>query len=157
MIAVVQRVAHASVVVDGTEIGGVGRGFLVLVGIRHDDTEADCRWMSEKIPALRVFPDEAGKMNLAIGQLSGAAAETRPPVGILLVPNFTLCAATAKGNRPSFTDAMHPSTAGPMFDQLVELVRSKAAHVATGRFGADMKISLLNDGPVTLLLDSRQR
>lgn len=162
MIALVQRVAHASVVVEGVEVGAVGKGLLALIGVRHDDGPEDLRWIADKLAALRVFPDESGRMNLAIGQLVSEPPATGPGsassgVGILLVPNFTLCASTAKGNRPSFTEAMQPALAEPMFDQLVAILSTKVHHVAAGRFGADMKIALLNDGPVTLILDSKQR
>ncbi|MBS0197820.1 MAG: D-tyrosyl-tRNA(Tyr) deacylase [Planctomycetes bacterium] len=149
MLCVVQRVSSASVVVDGVCTGEVGRGLLVLVGVHQTDTDADAAWMIQRLVNLRIFADEAGKMNLSVQQIAPAAEN-----GVLLVPNFTLCAQTGKGNRPSFTEAMEPARAEAMFRAVCGGIASAGVRVATGIFGADMKVSLVNDGPVTILLDS---
>lgn len=146
MRAVVQRVARAQVQVSRETVGAIERGLLVLVGVAEGDGEADLEWLARKLVSLRVFPDEAGKMNLSIADISGAA---------LLVSQFTLCADVGKGTRPSFGNAMEPARAEAMFNQLVERV-GRAVPVATGRFGANMQVELTNDGPVTLWLDSRR-
>lgn len=145
MRAVVQRVQRAEVRVDGAPVGTIGRGLLVLVGVMRDDGPQDAAWLSRKLPALRVFSDEAGKMNRSVQEVGGA---------ILLVSQFTLCADTARGARPSFSAAKAPADAVPLLDSLVEALRA-VVPVETGRFGADMAVELVNDGPVTLWLDSR--
>jgi D-aminoacyl-tRNA deacylase len=152
MLAVVQRVSVASVVVDGREVGAIGRGLLVLVGVHRDDTDADTHWMASRLIGLRIFPDAAGKMNLSLGQL--APHDGGAPGGLLLIPNFTLCADTRKGHRPSFIEAMEPARASAMFDDLRRTAAASGLPVATGVFGADMRVTLTNEGPVTILLDS---
>lgn len=145
MRCVVQRVAEASVSVDGEVIGRCARGFMVLIGVHVDDTERDLRYMAEKVPKLRVFEDDAGKMNLSLKDVGGE---------ILAISQFTLYGDARGGNRPSFITAARPEKANPMYEQLVEAWRAQGIHVETGRFGADMKVSLVNDGPVTILMDS---
>lgn len=145
MRAVVQRVSRARVVVAGEPVGSIGRGLLVLVGAMRDDQAADVAWMEKKLTALRIFADEAGKMNRSVREVGGS---------ILLVSQFTLCAETSKGARPSFVAAMGPQEAAALLDTLAAGLRS-AVPVETGRFGADMAVELTNDGPVTILLDSR--
>jgi D-tyrosyl-tRNA(Tyr) deacylase len=154
MIAVVQRVRHASVSVAGAVIGQIQSGYLVFVGVHRADTAADANWLAERLLGLRICADEQGKMNLSIGQAGG---------GFLLVSQFTLLGSTGKGNRPGFEDAMKPPTAQELFDGLVAACRNPRhplapppAGVATGQFGADMAVELLNDGPVTVLLDSHR-
>lgn len=146
MRAVVQRVARAKVEVDEASVGSIERGLLVLVGVAEGDTEADLEWLARKLVALRIFPDESGKMNLSVADVSGS---------VLLVSQFTLCADVGKGTRPSFGKAMAPEQAQAMFERLVAKV-AEAVPVATGRFGAHMMVELVNDGPVTLWLDSRR-
>lgn len=145
MRAVVQRVSRARVVVEGESVGSIGVGLLVLVGAMHDDQAADVAWMDKKLASLRVFADEAGKMNRSVRDVGGS---------ILLVSQFTLCAETSKGNRPSFGAALAPEKAAEMIGALAAALRSSVP-VETGRFGADMAVELTNDGPVTILLDSR--
>ena len=145
MRALVQRVSRASVEVDGAVIGRIGQGLLVLVGIGTDDTEADCDWLSRKMSKLRIFSDAEGKMNLDVSQVGGS---------ILLVSQFTLMGNTSKGNRPSFIEAMDFELAEVLFERVVEGVRDQGVPVQTGRYGADMQVSLVNDGPVTILLES---
>lgn len=151
MRCVIQRVLSACVVVDGVERGRVGRGLCVLAGLYDTDTEKDIEWSAEKIANLRVFEDAQGKMNLGVRDLGGVDG-----AGILLVPNFTLAGDARKGRRPSFDLAMRPERAGPMFERFVEVVRQHAGPmmVATGVFRADMKVTLTNDGPVTIVLES---
>ena len=144
MKAVIQRVAQASVAIDGSVHGAIGRGFLVLVGIRDDDTPETVRKMAEKIVRLRVFDDENGKMGWNVSQAGG---------GILLVSQFTLMAQTQKGLRPDFGPAMPPAQAKELYDQLVDYAKSQFAQVETGIFAADMKVHLVNDGPVTFQLE----
>ena len=145
MIGLLQRVSHASVVVDGEVIGEIGRGLLVLVAVHRDDTERDIARLAERIISYRVFPDDQGRMNRSLRD-EGA--------GLLLVPQFTLAADTKKGTRASFTKAAAPEVGEDFFERLVALCRQSIADVATGRFGADMKVSLTNDGPVTFWLES---
>lgn len=144
MKALLQRVAHASVVVDGQTVGAIGRGLLVLLGVERGDTEKQADRLLERLLGYRVFPDADGKMNLSLADIGG---------GLLIVSQFTLAADTKKGMRPSFTPAAIPSEGERLYDYTVERARALHADVATGRFGADMKVSLLNDGPVTFLLD----
>ncbi|MCA3004912.1 MAG: D-aminoacyl-tRNA deacylase [Planctomycetaceae bacterium] len=174
MIGLVQRVAWGRVEVDGQTVGAIGPGLLVLVGVHVADTPADAHWLADRLCGLRIFTDAAGKMNLAVWQPGPGrepADPSAPPQagpGVLLVPNFTLCASTGKGHRPGFDNAMRPPQAADLFNAVVEGVRAGlaaraaepqalACTVATGRFGADMAVSLLNDGPVTLILDSSTR
>jgi len=145
--AVIQRVAHASVEVDGKVVGKIRAGLLVLLGVARGDTEADVSYLVEKIPALRIFSDEAGKMNRPLAELGG---------GLLAVSQFTLLGDTKKGRRPGFDRAADPDTARRLFDHFVDTLRNTTdLTVETGVFGAHMKVELLNDGPVTFILDSR--
>jgi D-tyrosyl-tRNA(Tyr) deacylase len=147
MRAVVQRVSRAEVRVDGQAVGAVGKGLVVLLGVARDDGEADARAMADKLASLRVFEDAAGKMNLALGQVGG---------GLLVISQFTLLGDARKGNRPGFTDAAPPEAAEALYQRVCGLVREKGLPVATGTFRADMAVELVNDGPVTILLDTRK-
>jgi D-aminoacyl-tRNA deacylase len=149
MRVVVQRVSEASVSIAGQEVGRIGRGLMVLVGVETGDTPADGNWLAGKLTGLRIFADEAGKMNLSVREVAG---ET------LVVSQFTLHAATAKGNRPGFTRAARPDEAIPLYEAfLAELERETGRRPERGVFAADMRVSLVNDGPVTILIDSRAR
>lgn len=148
MRVVLQRVAHASVTVDGETIGKIQRGFLLLVGVTHDDAIEDMEYLVRKIVQMRIFEDEEGKLNRSIQDIGGE---------ILSVSQFTLYADTKKGNRPSFSKAAPWDVALEMFEQFNGLLRDTGIPVETGQFGADMKVDLLNDGPVTILLDSKNR
>lgn len=145
MRSVVQRVNSASVTVDGEAIGKIGKGLLVLLGVCDADTEADMKWLADKIAGLRIFTDENDKMNLSIRDVGG---------NMLIVSQFTLLADTSHGNRPSFIGAGSPAHAKRLYEYFVELVRSEGIHAETGEFGAHMEVSLLNNGPVTLILNS---
>ena len=145
---VLQRVAHASVTVDEKVIGKIQRGFLLLVGVTHDDAMEDMEYLVRKIVQMRIFEDEEGKLNRSIQDIGGE---------ILSVSQFTLYAETKKGNRPSFSKAAPGDVALKMFEQFNGLLRDTGIPVETGQFGADMKVELLNDGPVTILLDSKTR
>ncbi|MBK7396733.1 MAG: D-tyrosyl-tRNA(Tyr) deacylase [Myxococcales bacterium] len=147
MKAVVQRVAHARVEVSGETIGAIERGLLVYLGVAEGDTLRDLDFVSDKVSGLRIFEDDAGKMNLSVDQIGG---------GILVVSQFTLLGDTKKGRRPSFGAAMAPGPAEQMYEAFNDSLRKRGLPVATGRFRADMKVSSLNDGPVTLLIDSRE-
>ena len=147
MKAVLQRVLHAQVVVDGEIVGKIGAGFLVLLGVGKGDTDEDAKYVAGKIAGLRVFSDAEGKFNLALGDVDGS---------VLLVSQFTLYADTRKGRRPSFMDAAHPESAQALMDRCAHYLREAGVPVETGRFGAHMQVSLLNDGPVTILLDTPQ-
>ncbi|MEA4823454.1 MAG: D-aminoacyl-tRNA deacylase [Clostridiaceae bacterium] len=144
---VLQRVARASVTVDGTLVSSIEKGFLILVGVRTGDTEADARTLADKCAGLRIFEDASGKMNLSLADVGGS---------ILAVSNFTLCADCTHGRRPSFSDAARPESAKPLFDRFVSACAAHKLSVSTGVFGADMKLELLNDGPVTLIMDSAE-
>lgn len=149
MRAVVQRVAEASVAIEGRIVGRVGRGLAVLVGVEAEDAAADADWLAGKIAALRIFADAAGKMNLTVREIGGEA---------LVVSQFTLLAETARGNRPSFVRAARPEVAIPLYERfLAALEPLVGRQVARGVFAADMQVSLVNDGPVTILIDSRRR
>ncbi len=143
MIGLIQRVSEAGVKVEGKVVGQVGRGLLVLVGVEKHDDEVSAKRLLERILSYRVFPDAEGKMNLSIADIGGE---------LLLVPQFTLAADTHKGTRPSFSSAAPPEQGTALFDHFVRLAREKHGKVATGVFGADMKVSLVNDGPVTFWL-----
>ena len=145
---VLQRVDHASVTVDEKVIGKIQRGFLLLVGVTHDDAIEDMEYLVRKIVQMRIFEDEEGKLNRSIQDIGGE---------ILSVSQFTLYADTKKGNRPSFSKAAPGDVAIEMFEQFNGLLRDTGVPVETGQFGADMKVELLNDGPVTILLDSKTR
>ena len=148
MRVVLQRVSHASVTVEEKVIGQIHRGFLLLVGVTHDDVMEDMEYLVRKIVQMRIFEDEEGKLNRSIQDIGGE---------ILLVSQFTLYADTKKGNRPSFSKAAPGDVALEMFEQFNGLLRDTGIPVETGQFGADMKVELLNDGPVTILLDSKTR
>lgn len=145
MRVVLQRVREASVTVGGKVVGRIGRGHLLLVGITDEDGEEEVGWMAEKVVGLRVFNDEAGKMNLGLTEVGG---------DLLVVSQFTLYGDTRKGRRPSFVDAAHPDHAVPLYERFVARLRELApGRVETGIFGADMDVALVNDGPVTLVLE----
>ncbi len=148
MRALVQRVKEARVEVDGRAIGSIQKGLLVLLGIGVDDEQADLAWIVKKISALRIFEDQERKMNLSILDVGGS---------VLLVSQFTLMADNAKGNRPSFINAARPEMAIPLYEQTIRDLQSLGIPVETGEFGADMQVHLQNDGPVTILLDSREK
>ncbi len=143
MIALLQRVRNARVDVDGETIGEIGAGLLVLIGVERDDTDVQGRRLLERLLGYRVFNDTEGRMNLSVSDIGGS---------LLLVPQFTLAADTRKGMRPSFTPAASPEQGARLFRSLLERARSVYPHVAAGRFGAHMQVSLVNDGPVTFWL-----
>ena len=143
MIALIQRVTNASVVVDEETVGAIGQGIMALIGVEKGDSEAQIKRLSERLLGYRIFSDADGKMNLNLQQIGG---------GLLLVPQFTLAASTEKGMRPSFSSAAMPDVGQQRFEQFVEVCRAKHNPVATGVFGADMQVSLCNDGPVTFSL-----
>ena len=149
MIAAIQRVTQASVKIENEIKGQIGLGFMVLLGITHTDTHDDIEWLSKKIVGLRVFGDKEGKMNLDLKSVYG---------NILLISQFTLHANTKKGNRPSFIEAARPEIAIPLYEKMItQLEFDLGKTIETGIFGADMKVSLLNDGPVTIIIDSKNR
>jgi D-aminoacyl-tRNA deacylase len=143
MIGLLQRVSEANVKVEGSIVGQIGRGLLVLVGVEKHDTHASAQRLLERLLSYRVFPDEAGRMDLSLADIGGE---------LLLVPQFTLAADTRKGTRPSFSSAASPELGAELFDYFVTIARERHAKVETGVFGADMKVSLVNDGPVTFWL-----
>lgn len=145
MKAVVQRVKHATLHVDGALISRIGPGLLVLAALVEEDTEQDIQWMAQKIVHMRIFPDDLGNMNRSVVDMG---------YQILLVSNFTVAGQTRKGRRPSFTQAMAPERASQAFASLIEATQQLGVDVCTGIFGAHMDIELLNDGPVTLIVDS---
>ena len=145
MIGLIQRVTRADVCVGGEMVGEIERGLLVLVAVHRDDVDEDARRLATRILTYRVFPDDEDRMNHSVQDISG---------GLLLVPQFTLTADTKKGTRASFTKAAEPDVAARHFDRLTELCRRQLKVVETGRFGADMQVSLVNDGPVTFWLES---
>ena len=144
MRVLLQRVSRAAVRVDGTVIGSIGRGCCLLVGYTATDTDAENRWMAEKVTGLRLFTDAEGKMNLGLDEVQGA---------LLVVSQFTLYGDASKGRRPSFIDAAPPAQAQALYRQFIDLLRAQGFEVATGEFGADMAVELVNDGPVTLWLE----
>ncbi|MFD1138129.1 D-aminoacyl-tRNA deacylase [Paenibacillus urinalis] len=146
MRVVLQRVSEAKVTVDQEVVGQINRGFMLLVGITHEDTQKDADYLADKIAGLRVFEDEAGKMNESIMDIGGA---------ILSVSQFTLYGDTRKGKRPNFMAAARPDVAEPLYEYFNEQLRSKGLTVETGKFGAMMDVALNNDGPVTLILESK--
>jgi D-aminoacyl-tRNA deacylase len=149
MRAVIQRVKEAKVTVNNQITGKIQRGFLVLLGIGQGDTEEDVDWLCKKIVALRVFDDDSGAMNLALNQIQG---------DILVVSQFTLHASTKKGNRPSFIQALPPTQAIPLYETFINRLKELGDHnVETGVFGAHMDVHLVNDGPVTILMDTKNK
>ena len=144
MRALIQRVSHASVTVDGRVVGQIGRGFVILLGVTHTDGRAEATWLAAKIAGLRVFDDEAGKMNRALADVGGE---------LLVVSQFTLYGDARKGRRPSFTGAAAPERAEPLVDTFVEILREAGFTVATGVFGAHMDVEIHNDGPVTMMIE----
>lgn len=147
MRVVIQRVSEASVTIEGKVRAAIGPGLLILLGIEDADTPEDIAWLCRKITALRIFNDEAGLMNLSLADIGG---------GMLVVSQFTLHASTKKGNRPSYIRASKPDFAVPMYETFVENLRAVSGlPVQTGIFGADMKVSLINDGPVTIIIDTK--
>ncbi|MBO0952056.1 D-aminoacyl-tRNA deacylase [Fibrella forsythiae] len=147
MIAVLQRVSEATVRIDDQVRGQIQQGFLVLLGVTHSDTADDVVWLSKKIAGMRIFNDEAGKMNLDLASVGGS---------ILLISQFTLHAETKKGNRPSFIEAARPEVAIPLYEQMIARLSDALGHpIQTGEFGADMQVSLINDGPVTIIIDTK--
>lgn len=146
---VIQRVAHASVTIGGEPFSSIGRGMMVLVGVENGDTHDDAAWLASKTAALRIFDDEAGVMNRSVADTGGE---------VLAVSQFTLTASTRKGNRPSYIRAAGHDTAVPLYERYCSLLESTLGRpVRRGRFGADMAVELLNDGPVTIIIDSRLR
>jgi D-aminoacyl-tRNA deacylase len=149
MIAIIQRVSEASVKIDGVIKGEIQAGFLVLLGVTHTDTQEDVEWLSKKIVGMRIFSDNEGKMNLDLNSVEG---------NILLISQFTLHASTKKGNRPSFIEAARPEIAIPLYEKMIlQLENDLGKSIQTGEFGSDMKVSLINDGPVTIILDSKNK
>lgn len=149
MRVVIQRVSAASVVIEGREKSRIGWGLLILLGIEQEDGTEDTAWLCKKIAALRIFSDEAGLMNLSVQDIAGE---------ILVISQFTLHASTKKGNRPSFIRAARPETAIPLYEEFVRTLEQESGRpVRTGEFGADMKVSLVNDGPVTIWMDSKMK
>ncbi len=149
MRAILQRVTQASCTVDGNITGQIDNGFLVLLGIEDADTEEDAQWLAQKIVNMRIFGDENGLMNTSLADVGGS---------ILLISQFTLFAQTKKGNRPSFIRAARPDKAIPLYEHMITLLNQLTGQpTATGIFGADMKISLLNDGPVTIIMDTKDK
>jgi D-tyrosyl-tRNA(Tyr) deacylase len=148
MRAVVQRVSRAEVIVDGGAVGRIGPGLVALVAIARDDAESDLEWMARKIVELRIFNDGEGKQNLGLGEVGGQ---------LLVVSQFTLYGDCRKGRRPSYSEAAPPDRAEALYRRFVEIVRRHVPDVETGRFQASMRVELVNEGPITLILDSRSR
>ena len=148
MRVVIQRVTEASVKVDDKIVGKIAKGVMLLVGIQDDDTLEDANWLVQKIQNLRIFGDESGKLNLSIADINGE---------ILCISQFTLIADYKKGNRPSFIRAARPEIAVPIFEHFKKELRNTQLKIESGIFGADMKVSLINDGPVTIVMDSKTR
>ncbi len=144
MRVILQRVSRASVTIGGRVAGAIERGFCLLVGFTHGDTDAAVDWMAEKVAGLRLFSDSAGKMNLGLDEVGGE---------VLVISQFTLYGDTAKGRRPSFIDAARPEVAIPLYQRFIAALRGRGLEVASGEFGADMLVEIHNDGPVTLILD----
>lgn len=149
MRVVLQRVTEASVKIEGETVGEIGNGMLVLLGVGLDDDQTDADWLIQKIVGMRIFSDDEGKMNLSISDVLGK---------FLVISQFTLHASTKKGNRPGYTNAARPEIAIPLYEYFVqELGKVSETKIETGKFGADMKVSLVNDGPVTIIMDSKNR
>ncbi|MDJ0755500.1 MAG: D-aminoacyl-tRNA deacylase [Ardenticatenaceae bacterium] len=144
MRALIQRVSEAAVVVDGQTVGQIGRGFCVLVGVTHSDTNRQADWLAQKIVGLRIFEDDAGKMNRSLADVAGE---------LLVISQFTLYGDTQRGRRPSFIDAARPEQSEPLYEYFCDQLESAGFRVATGIFGAEMQVHIVNDGPVTLMLE----
>ncbi len=147
MRAVVQRVSSSKVTVDEEVVGNINNGLLVLLGVTHDDTSKDVDYMVDKVTNLRIFEDENDKMNLSLKDINGE---------VLAVSQFTLYGDCRRGRRPSFSDAARPEVANPLYEEFVKKIRDLGINVSTGKFGAHMMVDLINDGPVTILLESRK-
>ena len=147
MRAVIQRVARAQVTVDDKTVGSTGQGLLVLLGVEKQDQDSDAVYLADKTAGLRIFQDDEDKMNLSVSDVQGE---------ILVVSQFTLCGDTRKGRRPSFINAADPEEGNRLYEKFVDLLNQKGLVVATGQFQANMQVELINDGPVTILLDSRK-
>jgi D-tyrosyl-tRNA(Tyr) deacylase len=145
---VIQRVSEASVTVDQQTVGAIGQGLMVLLGVAQGDTSQEAKSLAEKTAGLRIFEDDAGKMNRSVEEIGGS---------LLVVSQFTLLGDCRKGRRPGFTDAASPELADQLYEEYVAALRSRGVNVATGVFRADMQVALVNDGPVTMLLDSRKQ
>ncbi len=148
MRVLIQRVSEASVTIDGTVHGAIEQGLLLLVGIAQEDTSEDIDWLVKKITQMRIFSDSDGKMNLSVQDVGGS---------LLVISQFTLHASTKKGNRPSYIKAAQPDAAIPLYEQFLRTLAKQQLNIASGKFGADMKVALVNDGPVTIWLDSRDK
>ena len=148
MRVVIQRVSEASVTVDQQTVGAIGQGLMVLLGVAQGDTSQEAKSLAKKTAGLRIFEDDAGKMNRSVEEIGGS---------LLVVSQFTLLGDCRKGRRPGFTDAAPPELADQLYEEYVAALRSRGANVATGVFRADMQVALVNDGPVTMLLDSRKQ
>ena len=146
MIAVIQRVPRSSVSIDGNVVGECGHGLMILLGVAERDTKADADALAAKISKLRIFCDEKGKMNLSVKDVDGE---------MLVVSQFTLLANYAKGNRPDFLNSAAPDVANELYEYFVSLVKNEVKHVGTGVFGGDMEVTIINDGPVTIVMDSK--
>ena len=146
MIAVIQRVKRASVVIDGNAAGECGRGLMVLLGVAEGDTRLDAELLAAKMTKLRIFSDDNGKMNLSVKDVGGE---------LLVVSNFTLLANYAKGNRPDYMNSAKPDVANELYEYFKSLVKNEVKHVGSGEFGADMEVTIVNDGPVTIVMDSK--
>lgn len=146
MRAVIQRVTHARVIVDAETVGEIGPGLLVLLGVTHSDTAEQARWLAEKIVGLRIFNDADGKMNRDVCEVNGS---------VLVVSQFTLYGDSRKGRRPSFVDAAPPEVAIPLYEAFINAIKAQGVPTATGRFGAMMQVELVNDGPVTLIVEGK--
>lgn len=148
MKAILQRVSHAQVDIDGVTVGAIDRGFLILLGVEQNDDETEARVLADKIAGLRIFTDQNDKMNLSLADVNG---------GVLVISNFTLCADCSHGRRPSFIAAARPETAEPLYEYFCKRIKENGvARVEKGVFGADMQVSLINDGPVTIDIDSKE-
>ena len=148
MRAVVQRVSRSKVSVDEQKVGAIDRGLMVLLGVQKEDQRQDAEYLAEKVAGLRVFEDDAGKMNLSVLDIGG---------GILVVSQFTLLGDVRKGKRPSFVDAADPDRGNELYEYFVDLLKQTHISVATGKFRANMQVEIVNDGPVTILLDSQKK
>lgn len=149
MIAVIQRVSEASVTIENQVKGKIGKGYLILLGIGNEDTFEDIEWLGKKIMGLRIMSDAEGKMNLSVSEVNGE---------LLIISQFTLLASTKKGNRPSFINAAKPEIAIPLYNQFISFMEKEFGKpIPTGEFGADMKVSLVNNGPVTIVIDTKNK